>query len=101
MDEENSLLHVLQSVICCLDAQTFIAALKRFTSRRGKCSVIYSDNATKFNLFRFPTFGGLWETAVRSAKRHLRYVTGNMVFTYEENLTFFMEMEAYLNSRLV
>ena len=31
-----------------LTSQAFIAALRRFTARRGKCANIYSDNATNF-----------------------------------------------------
>lgn len=31
-----------------LTAQAFIRALKRFMARRGKCTAIYSDNATNF-----------------------------------------------------
>ena len=31
-----------------LTTQAFIAALRRFTARRGKCANIYSDNATNF-----------------------------------------------------
>ncbi|XP_017463593.1 PREDICTED: uncharacterized protein LOC108357009 [Rhagoletis zephyria] len=32
-----------------LTAEAFIAAFKRFTSRRGKCSNLYSDNGTNFH----------------------------------------------------
>lgn len=35
-------------LVCDLSTQAFINALKRFTSRRGICSDIYSDNATNF-----------------------------------------------------
>jgi len=35
-------------LVCDLSTQAFINALKRFTSRRGLCSDIYSDNATNF-----------------------------------------------------
>ncbi|XP_025191141.1 uncharacterized protein LOC112591512 [Melanaphis sacchari] len=34
--------------VCDLSTQAFLNALKRFTSRRGLCSDIYSDNATNF-----------------------------------------------------
>lgn len=117
-----------------LTSQAFIASLKRFMARRGKCLTIYSDNATNFvkankelkkleflmntsdsNLVtdflandhiewkfipaRSPTFGGLWEAAVKSLKYHIRRITGNSVFTYEEYLTFLVQTEACLNSR--
>lgn len=35
-------------VVSDLTTECFIAALRRFTSRRGKCTRIYSDNATTF-----------------------------------------------------
>lgn len=33
-----------------LSSKTFIAALKRFVSRRGPCSDLYSDNGTNFSV---------------------------------------------------
>jgi len=35
-------------LVCDLSTEAFLNALKRFTNRRGVCSVIYSDNATNF-----------------------------------------------------
>jgi len=35
-------------LVCDLSMQAFLNALKRFTSRRGLCSDLYSDNATNF-----------------------------------------------------
>ena len=35
-------------VVSDLSSEAFIAALRTFTSRRGMCSHIYSDNATNF-----------------------------------------------------
>jgi len=35
-------------LVCDLTTQAFLNALKRFTSRRGLCSDIFSDNATNF-----------------------------------------------------
>lgn len=35
-------------LVCDLSTQAFLNALKRFTSRRGLCSDMYSDNATNF-----------------------------------------------------
>lgn len=48
---------------------------------------------------RVPHFGGLWEAAVRSMKRHLRRVACNAYLTYEELNTLLCQMEAVLNSR--
>ncbi|XP_018398194.1 PREDICTED: uncharacterized protein LOC108776159 [Cyphomyrmex costatus] len=118
-----------------LTAEAFIAALKRFVSRREKPSCIYSDNGTTFvgahgqlkeffNILRddqtqveianslrehettwkfippnAPHFGGLWEAAVKAAKRHLVRIVGKTSLTFEELQTIFCEIEAILNSR--
>ncbi|XP_071579211.1 uncharacterized protein [Temnothorax nylanderi] len=88
-----------------LTTKAFLAALSRFTARRGICSQMFSDNGTNFvgtarelkEIYAFlekekdeiqtnltqqkiawsfiPSralhFGGLWEAAVKIAKRHL------------------------------
>ncbi|XP_065089398.1 uncharacterized protein LOC135710677 [Ochlerotatus camptorhynchus] len=118
-----------------LSTERFMQALRRFVSRRGKCSDIYSDNGTNFvgarnqltELFRLlkdrehneriatelatdsiqwhfnppsaPHFGGLWEAAVRSAKKHLLNVIGEAVFSLEDYTTLLTQVEACLNSR--
>ncbi|XP_018392650.1 PREDICTED: uncharacterized protein LOC108771786 [Cyphomyrmex costatus] len=46
-----------------------------------------------------PHFGGLWEAAVKSAKRHLSRVAGKASLTFEELQTTFCEIEAIFNSR--
>ena len=46
-----------------------------------------------------PHFGGLWESAVKSAKRHLRRIMGELKFTFEELTTTACQIEACLNSR--
>ncbi|XP_025191316.1 uncharacterized protein LOC112591650 [Melanaphis sacchari] len=52
-----------------------------------------------FNPPAAPHFGGLWEAAVRSAKRLLTRVVGSHVLTYEEFSTVLCRVEAVLNSR--
>ncbi|XP_071874211.2 uncharacterized protein [Bombus fervidus] len=120
-----------------LTTDAFIAALRRFISRRGHCVTILSDNGTNFvganrelkdlqalfqstkhkeeiqkfltdrkiqwhfNPPNSPHFGGLWEAAVKSFKRHLICVVGTEVLTYEHLNTLVIEIEAILNSRLI
>ena len=111
-----------------------MAAIRRFLSRRGCPSQVFSDNGTNFvgaankiqqwqevlsnkhdnslqsqssalgirwNFIspRAPHFGGLWEAAVKSAKKHLCRTMGNSVLTFEELTTLFCQIEAVLNSR--
>nr|XP_041632303.1 uncharacterized protein LOC121502668 [Drosophila kikkawai] len=118
-----------------LTTDAFLAALRRFLGRRGKCQTIHCDNATNFVgannqlkalegaiftdkaqeqiinhcnkkqvEFKFipplaPSFGGLWEAAVKSAKRLLVSVTATASLTFEELNTVIVEVEAILNSR--
>ena len=48
---------------------------------------------------RAPHQGGLWEAAVKSAKRHLHKVLENASVRYDELITFTVQVEAVLNSR--
>nr|XP_053607443.1 uncharacterized protein LOC128673547 [Plodia interpunctella]XP_053607444.1 uncharacterized protein LOC128673547 [Plodia interpunctella] len=111
-----------------LTKDSYLAALRRFISRRGKPKTITSDNGTNFvgacnelesflsqrNLtedladegitFFFtpaysPHFNGMAEAAVRSTKHHLRRILNLTHLTYEEMSTCLTQVEAILNSR--
>lgn len=109
-----------------LTSNAFLAALRRFISRRGRCTTIFSDNGTNFvgaqrELATFikkaqpqiaeegiewhfnppaaPHFGGLWESAVKSAKYHLTRMMSNTKLTIGELNTLLCQIEACLNSR--
>ena len=120
-------------VVSSLDSRNFLQAFKRFISRRGLCSHIYSDCGTNFvgadaeirEIFRqhteknniiindlssqgiqwhfnppaAPSFGGLWEAAVKSLKYHMKRVIGDQTLTYEELSTLLSGIEVCLNSR--
>ncbi|XP_011173132.1 uncharacterized protein LOC105205463 [Solenopsis invicta] len=48
---------------------------------------------------RAPNFGGIWESNVKSIKRHLYRVIGDSKLTYEQLTTVLASIEACLNSR--
>jgi len=106
-----------------LSTPAFLAALRRFVARRGRCSNLYSDCGTNFigaqrelaklaekaamvenitwsfNPPSAPHMGGLWEAGVKSVKHHLARVIGEQLLTYEEFYTVLTQTEAVLNSR--
>lgn len=110
-------------VVSTLSSDGFIAALRRFVARRGRCNVIHADCGTnfvgarnqfvslmenashaekiefKFNPPSAPHFGGVWEIQIKAAKTHLYRVVGDQVLTFEELTTLFVQIEAVLNSR--
>ncbi|XP_061707831.1 uncharacterized protein LOC133518217 [Cydia pomonella] len=106
-----------------LSSDAFLAALRRFVARRGRCSRLVSDQGKNFvganNIlqrlvkdaaahhtinFEFnppgsPHFSGLAEAGIKAVKTHLSRVVGNQRLTYEEFSTILAQVEALLNSR--
>ncbi|GFU56343.1 integrase catalytic domain-containing protein [Trichonephila clavipes] len=89
-----------------LTTDSFIAALRRFSARRGAPRHIYSDNGTDFVGAHWhfippssPHFGGIWESGIRSVKFHLKRVLGETILTFEELTTLLTQIEGLLNSR--
>ncbi|XP_055605004.1 uncharacterized protein LOC129753231 [Uranotaenia lowii] len=118
-----------------LSTQRFLCAFRRFISRRGRPTDMYSDNGKNFEGAnneliqmlswyqdetqgcivqsaaadegiswhwsppRAPHFGGLWEAAVKVAKRHLYRQLGNIRLSFEDMVTVLTEIEAAMNSR--
>ncbi|XP_071055150.1 uncharacterized protein [Onthophagus taurus] len=106
-----------------LSTNAFIAALRRFIARRGRCSMLVSDQGTNFvgaynrmqemaeetgiqlgltwnfNPPGAPHFSGLAEAGVKSVKTHLIKVIGDQILTFEEVYTVLTQIEAVLNSR--
>ncbi|XP_039287383.1 uncharacterized protein LOC120352036 [Nilaparvata lugens] len=111
-----------------MSTASFIAALQRFISRRGRPSEIYSDNGTNFfgaqreihhilDSEKFqtsiaqegikwhfqppsaPNFGGLWDSSVKLVKTHMKRVIGQSCLTIIEFITLITQIEAFVNSR--
>ncbi|KAG5870749.1 hypothetical protein JTB14_022002 [Gonioctena quinquepunctata] len=106
-----------------LSSDAFIAALRRFISRRGRYSRIFCDRGTNFvgaqkklsefmeevaeaekMYFSFsaagsPHFNGLSEAGIESIKTHLVRVGRLQILTYEEFYTLPVQIEALLNSK--
>lgn len=114
-------------LVSSVSTEDFILAIRRFIARRGRPSVIYSDNGTNFvgtenalnqvnwkkvneysTVERFewrfnpPTaawWGGFWERLIGLTKQLLRRTLGNSLLSYEELYTVLCDCESILNSR--
>ncbi|KAL4098581.1 hypothetical protein QTP88_023156 [Uroleucon formosanum] len=68
----------------------------------GKRSIqeIVSDHGIQWHFIppAAPHFGGLWEAAVKSAKTHLKKMSGSALLNFEEMTTLLCRIEAVLNN---
>lgn len=74
---------------------------KQHLEEQGKINDAFSHEGIKWHFIpaNSPHFGGLWEAAVKSVKRHLRKIAGNVVLDFEGLYTLLVQVEAILNSR--
>ncbi|XP_055584794.1 uncharacterized protein LOC129737659 [Uranotaenia lowii] len=97
-------------LVMCDNAKNFVGAdrelreLKQlFVDQQFQRTVITEAEVDgvdfKFIPPRSPNFGGLWEAAVKSFKRHFRRTIGNNPLTYDELHTVVHQISAILNSR--
>ena len=111
-----------------LTANAFLRSFRRFTARRGRPSLVVSENGRTFkpvareitrifndpgvkqhfakehmkwtfNLEKAPWWGGVFERLVKSFKRCLKKTISGARLTYEELLTVIIEVEMILNCR--
>ncbi|XP_064488324.1 uncharacterized protein LOC135400416 [Ornithodoros turicata] len=86
-----------------MTAQTFLLAFRRFASRRGVPSTIYSDNAKTFR-YCAKVLRALFDDSVQDHASSLRIqwkfiAEGRSSLCYEELLTVLLEVEAAVNCR--
>ena len=114
-------------LVTSLSTEEFIEAFRRFIARRGRPSVVYSDNGRNFvglaNLLRkinwqkiqrycslsqiewnfnppsAAWWGGWWERLIRILKDLLRRTLRRTSLSYEEMNTVLCDCEAVMNSR--
>jgi len=114
-------------LVSTLSTEGFLESLRRFTARRGRPRVIYSDNGTNFtgaanalnklnwekiakhnttrqiewyfNPPAAPWWGGWWERLIGVLKTILRKILGKASLSYESLNTILCDAEAIINAR--
>ncbi|KAL3987511.1 hypothetical protein ACER0C_014626 [Sarotherodon galilaeus] len=116
-------------LLCSMNTDSFLLALRRFVARRGKPFEILCDRGTnfrggerelkdfavmepvlkqqfaeqsidfKFNPPLAPHFGGTWEREIKSVKASLRVVLKDQAVPEEVLMTMLVEVEGILNSK--
>ncbi|GFU74678.1 integrase catalytic domain-containing protein [Trichonephila clavipes] len=91
-------------LLTSVSTESFLFGLNRFIARRGRPSVIYSDNGTNFKgayrLYqKVPWWGGFWERLIGFVKRTLKKTLGKTSLNHEEMYTVRCDCESLINSR--
>nr|XP_042913195.1 uncharacterized protein LOC122273192 [Parasteatoda tepidariorum] len=114
-------------LVTLMTTEAYFQSLRRFIARRGRPSVIYSDNGTnfvgaekalrlidwdklsskvaeqkirfKFNPPSASWWGGWWERLIQMVKQILRKILGRATLNYEELLTLLCDCERIINTR--
>ena len=86
-----------------VDSEKEIADLQKII-RNDHCDSLQAESAglhIKWFLIhpRAPQFCGLWESAIKCAKIHIRKVTGNNILSFEGLYTLLCQIELIFNSR--
>ncbi|XP_058820716.1 uncharacterized protein LOC131682920 [Topomyia yanbarensis] len=100
----------LPAVIECDNAKNFVGAsrelaelAKQFASQQHQHVVTShcSENGIWFKFIppRSPNFGGIWEAAVKSCKKHLKATLGTAILMKDDLETLLTQTEGCLNSR--
>ncbi|GFV10944.1 integrase catalytic domain-containing protein [Trichonephila clavipes] len=126
--KHEELMHAVHfELITSVFTAPFLQSLRRFISRRGRPTIIYSDNGTnfigsnialnsidwdvvmskaniqkikwKFNPPSAAWWGGFWERMVQMLKQILRKMLSRALLYYEELNTVLCEWEHVINSR--
>ena len=86
-----------------IEADCELKDLFQFLKDKNSQTIISELCTSKMIEWRFiperaPNFGGLWESAVKSMKTHLRQITSDVKLTFEKLSTIMCQIEACLNS---
>ena len=80
-------------------AERELRALAEFDQEQIQDELSARGVQWSFNPPSAPWFGGAWETLIKSIKRAIKVMLGNVLTVYETFLTVVADVESRLNSR--